>query len=401
MSNSLLTIDMITRKAVQLFRNSNAFLKRIDRQYDASFARTGAKIGTTLRIRLPNDYTVRTGATASVQNTNEVQTTLTVATQKGVDVSFSSEERAMSLDDFSDRILAPMVNNLAGAVAVDVMGGVEGVPNLVQELNGSSAMISPTADTWLAAGAALDQMSAPREGRTIIVDPRTQARTVSALSGLFNPQRIISEQYSKGMMGMDVLGFDWYMDQSVIKHTTGAYSTLTTVNGASQTGTSITVAALAGPLKAGDIVSFAGVHSVNRVNKQSTGELAQFVVTADVATSATSIGIYPALTPGSVAFATVDASPADSAAVTSPVAASAVYRKNFAFHPQAVTMVTADLALPTGAVIAASRVAYDNISMRIIDDYVSSTDQWLSRLDLLYGYLFVRPEWACVVCDIV
>ena len=123
MSNSLLSINMITREAIMLWRNSNEFIRNINMQYDDSFARSGGKIGQSLRIRLPNDYTVRTGPAASPQDTTETSTTLVVSTQKGVDIEFNSVERTMTLDDFSARVLAPMVNNLAGAVAADGMGG--------------------------------------------------------------------------------------------------------------------------------------------------------------------------------------------------------------------------------------------------------------------------------------
>src|SRR5271170_8047890 len=132
MANTLLTINMITREAVRLWKNSKAFIQNVDMQYDDSFAVSGAKIGSTLRIRLPNDYTVVTGPALSVQDTAEQSTTLVLATQKHVDVAFSLADRTLSLDDYSRRILAPMVNNLAGAVAVDIMSGSEGgIANIV------------------------------------------------------------------------------------------------------------------------------------------------------------------------------------------------------------------------------------------------------------------------------
>lgn len=399
MSNSLLTIDKITNEAVRLWKNSNAFLQNIDRQYDPEFGNAGAKIGTALRIRLPNDYTVRTGTALSVQDTTEQNTTLTVATQKGVDVAFSSAERALSLDDYSQRILAPAINNLAGAVAADIISGSDSISNFVSKVDGSSNIVTPDASTWLQAGAVLDQMSAPRGDRKIILDPLTQARTVGSLVGLFNPATGISKQYSSGQM-MNALGFDWLMDQTVVKHTTGAYGTDGAVSGASQTGKTITVSALNGPLKKGDIITFAGVHAVNRITKVSTGTLAQFVITADAAASATSISIYPALTPGNAQFATVDASPIDTAAITVVSKASEVYRKNFAFVPQAVTMATADLELPKG-VHEAARATYDGTSLRMVTAYDINTDRLITRLDILYGYTWVRPEWACAVADAV
>ena len=398
MANSLLTISQITRKALMLFRNSNAFLQSISRQYDDQYAQTGAKIGSTLKIRLPNDYTIRTGPTAAVQDTVEQNTTLTVATQKGVDISFSSVDRALSLDDFGTRVLQPMMNNLAGAVAVDVMSMSEQTPNLIHNVDGSNNTISPTFTTWATANGVLNALGAPLGNRQVVVDPITEARTVGSFSGLFNNQEKVGKQYTTGRMGNNVLGFDWSMDQSVIQHTTGAYSTLGTVAGAGQSGSAITVSALAGPLNKGDIISFAGVFAVNRTNKQSTGQLAQFAVTANVAGGATSIPIYPALTPGSVQYQTVTASPANGAAITVATKASEVYRKNLVYAPLAFTMVTADLELPRG-VHEAHRENWDGISMRMVSAYNITSDQFITRSDILYGYTMPRPEWAVVVAD--
>lgn len=406
MANSLLTIDMITREAVRLFRNSNWFLRTIGRQFDEEFGRAGAKIGSQLRIRLPNDYTLRTGPTAVPQSTNEQNTTLVLATQMGVDVSFSSAERALSLDDYSQRILAPAVNVLAGGVAVAIMGNMSGASNLVQNTDTSANMISPSAGTWLAAGAVLDKNGAPRNDRFIVMDPLTQARTVTSLMGLFNPQVKISDQYIRGTISVDTLGFDWGMDQTVQMHVTGAYGAPPTVAGANQTGAVLTVTALAGPLAVGDVLTIAGVDSVNRVTKASNGTLAQFVVTAPVLAGATTIPIYPPInppTPGTpptpVPFQTVTASPANGAAITFATPASSSYRENFAYYAEAVTMATAELELPRG-VHEAARETYDGISLRMITDYAVLSDQFITRLDILFGSLLIRPEWVVTVADI-
>ena len=403
MSNSLLTINMITREAVRLWVNTNSFLQHIDTQYDDQFAVTGAKIGQSLRIRLPNDYTVRTGPVAQIQDTAETSTTLTLATQKGVDVSFNSVERTMSLDDYSKRILAPAVNNLVGAVAADVMSGAEpGVSNLVGNFDGAGNLLKPTLETWLNAKALLSLRSAPTDNRKFILDPVTMARTVQNLSGLLNPATEISEQYRKGEV-YNAIGFDWFEDQTVIKHTTGAYSS-PTVNGGSQTGTTLVVNALSGPLNQGDIIQIAGVNAVNRITKVSTGQLQMFVVTATAAAGATSLSIYPAIVPpvggSNVQYQTVDASPANSAAITPMTLASSVYRKNLAFCPDAVTMATADLELPKNMQEAA-RERMDGVSMRMVTGFDIKSDQFITRLDVLYGYLWVRPEWAVAVADII
>lgn len=397
---------MITREAVRLWKNSNAFIQNVDMQYDESFGVSGAKIGDSLRIRLPNDFTVRTGPALSVQDTAEQSTTLVLATQKGVDVSFTTAQRTLKLDDYSRRILAPMVNNLAGAVAVDIMSGSDGgICNFSANQDIGNAILTPNAGTYLDSGATLDLNSAPIANRKIVNGPRTEARVVTALQGLLNPSAEISRQYVTGRM-YDALGFIWMKDQTAIAHTNGTLAQgSATVSGANQTGLLLTVAALAGTLNIGDIITIAGVNAVNRVTKQTTGELRQFVVTANVAANATSIPIYPALIPAGPGgsqqqYQTVTVSPANGAAVnpTNGLAASTTYRKNFAYAPEAVTLATADLEMPRG-IHEGAREEFDGVSMRMITAYNIATDQLITRLDVLYGYLWIRPEWACVVAD--
>lgn len=414
MANTLLTIGGITREAIRLFMNSNAFIGNIEKQYDASFAKEGAKIGQQLRIRLPNDYVVSDGPALSVQDTNEQQTTITVATQRHVDTSFNSVDMTMSLDDYSEIILAPKINNLAGNVASTIMSGVTvaqgpfagtvvngaegGISNYVANVDGSNNIIAPTSDTWLRAGAKLDEQSAQVMNRKAVLSPFTMASTVSSLSGLFNPAPEVSRQYRNARM-YDALNFEWFMDQTVVNHTVGTFSAGGLASSGGQTGTTIAITAITGTLAKGDIVTFDGVNGVNRVTKQSTGSLEQFVVTAAVATGGTSVTIYPAIVPpvggNSVQYQTVTASPANNAQMRLVANAGATYRQNFVYAKQAVTMVTADLQMPPN--VKGAREQMDGVSMRAVTQYVIGTDQTADRLDVLFGWLFVRPEWATIV----
>lgn len=406
MANNFLTASMITREALRIFRNSNLYLRNIDKQYDDQFARDGAKIGDTLRIRLPNDYTVRNGRVAVQQDTVERQVPLTVSSQKGVDLGFTSAELALSMDDFSQRYIAPAVNALAGGVALDLMNSVESFSNLTfQGMNsdGSGSIVTPTSSTWLDAGARLDMTATPRMNgkgnRKTVLDPRTQARTVDSLKGLFNNTVKVGEQYKTGEMGIDTLGFDWGMDQTVLKHTNGTYSA-GAVAGASQTGSTLTTAAITGTFNKGDVITIAGVFGVNPVTKQSTGELRQFVVTANVSAGATSIPIYPAITPGNIAYGTVTASPANGATIILVGGAGVTFRKNFAMDPMATTLATADLHLPKNMDMA-HREVYDGISMRFLRGFDITNDVFISRLDILYGYATPRPEWGIGIADVL
>ena len=302
--------------------------------------------------------------------------------------------------------MAPIVNNLAGKVASTIMLGSEGgTANLVSNVDGGGNIISPTSETFLQANAVLDDNSADQMTRYCVNDPTTDARTTSSLQGLLNPVSTISEQFRTGQMKSG-LGYEkWFRDQTVIKHTTGSF-TAGTVNGADQTGTSITVNAITGQLNVGDIITFEGVNGVNRVTKQDQGTLRQFVITAIALNGATTISIYPALIPqgaggSDVQYQTVMTSPANGADVILATPAGSVYRKSLAYVRNAVTMATADLVLPRKAVEEAGRAEYDGVSMRVLTDYLPGSDQLATRVDVLFGYLYVRPEWICTVADCV
>ena len=402
MANTILTIDMITKAAVALFKNSNMFIQNLDTQYDSAFAVDGAKIGDAIRIRLPNDYTVRHGPAFSPQDTAEKFTSLTLRNQSGVDVSFSTAERTLKLDDYAERILMPMMNNLAGDIAADVMTTIEtNICNFVSNTDGNGNIISPTSNTVLKAKALLEQNSTPQvPGRMVVQSPTTEANLVGTLSGLFNPVSKISEQYRTGEL-KQALGFDFYMDQTVINHTTGTF-TAGTVNGAGQTGRTLSVNAITGTLTAGDIITIDGVNSVNRVTKKTNAKLRQFVVTAAAASGSTSISVYPDIIPASggnaVQYQTVDAGAANGAAIRLVNLPGEVYAKNVAYSPKAITLATADLVLPKG-VHEAARREYSGISMRMITAYNQGTDQLGTRLDVLYGYTTTRGEWGVILAD--
>ncbi len=400
--NTLLTIDMIARLAVRLWKNTNAFMRNINTQYDDQFARTGAKIGSQLRIRLPVDFTVGTGTSVSFQDVSEQFTTLTMATQNNVGLSFPQIDLTLKVDDFTERYIAPAVNNLAGKVAVGIMSGSEGgVCNYVDN-EASSVIISPSNTTILTANAILHTQSAPAMNHRLVVNPFTDARIAGALGGLFNPATEISEQYRSGSM-KNALGFDWMMDQTVIMHTPGSFSA-GTVNGAGQSGTTIVTNAITGTLKKGDIITIAGSNGVNRIEKQSYGQPRQLVVLADVPSGGTSISVYPALIPGGpggadVQYQTVDVSPANGAAISLASPASTTYRKNIAFVPDAVTMTTADLEIPPN--VESARHELDGVSMLMVRQYIIGTGQTGTRLDVVWGALWIRPEWAVVIADVI
>jgi hypothetical protein len=393
MANTILTPQMITREALRVLHQKLNFVGNINRQYDDSFAKTGAKIGDTMKIRLPNQYTVRTGKTLSAQDTTENQVPLTVGTQKGVDVNFSSAELTLSLDDFSQRILEPAMAVLAANIESDAMSMFLDVYNNVNNIGSAIALRQ-----ILMGRKVLNDNLAPMDNnRTALLNTQDQVDLVDTLKGLFQDSGEVAKQYREGKMGRSA-GFDFYENTLLPTQATGtsAASTGYTVNGAVTTNGSSTVTLATGSttFKKGDIITFAGCNRVHPETKADTGVLQQFVVTADYAGGAGAISISPAVyTSGGMQNVTASGIP-NGAAVNKIGGASAVYKPSLVFHQDAFAFATADLIMPKGVDFSAREV-YDGISMRIVRAYDINNDALPCRIDVLYGYKTIRPQLAC------
>lgn len=398
MANSLLTISMITKEAVRVLENNLTFTKGVTRKYDEKYAVEGAKIGDTLNIRKPARYVGRTGTTLAVEDHTETSVPLQLDTQFGVDLAFTSKELTLSIDEFSDRIIKPAMATIANKIDRDGLGLYNTVANAV----GTPGTVPSTLKTYLLAGAAMDSEATPRDNqRSLVIDPYAQVEIVDALKGIFQSSSEIKSQYETGNMGL-AAGFKWSMDQNVVAHTVGPLGGTPLVNGASQTGSSLLTkgwtAAAAARLKKGDVFTIAGVFAVNPQSRQSTGQLSQFVVTADVSSNASgqaTIPIFPAITT-SGAFQTVTASPADNAAITVLGAANVVSPAHLAYHKDAFVFACADLQIPKGVDMAA-RVSDSQLGMsaRMVRQYDINNDKFPCRFDILYGWKAIYPELAC------
>ncbi|MCA3247056.1 MAG: hypothetical protein ING29_11345 [Azospirillum sp.] len=385
-----MTPDMITSEALRILHQKCNFIGSLNRAYDASFAKEGAKIGDTLRIRLPNQYTVRTGATLSAQNTVETNTSLTVATQRGVDLQFTSVDLTMRLDDFSARILEPAMAVLAANIEADAFNMHRDVYNTVNNVGAAITFRSV-----MQARKRLNDSLAPMDdNRSVILNTQDNVDLVDALKGLFQDTTAIKQQYRDGSMGRTG-GFEFWENTLIPTQTTGTAASTTGYlsNGATQSGSTIVVDTGTTTFAIGDVITFAGVFEVHPETKVSTGNLQQFVVTAAAGPSATSLAISPAVV-ATGARQNVSNTIADNSAITKVGGASAVYRPSLAFHKDAFTFATADLVLPKGVDMAARKVM-DGISMRMVRQYDINNDRFPVRFDVLYGYRTIRPELAC------
>ena len=385
-TNTLLNINMITAKALVVLHQKLNFIGSINRQYDDSFANSGAKIGTTLRIRNPVQYIVSSGPTLAVQNSVETNTTLTVSTQKHVDFSFSSVELTMNIDDFSARYIEPAMAVLAANIEADALSMVNSVYNTI---NGQG-----TAQTFknflVGRKVLLDNLTPTSKQWMARINTQDNVDMVDSLKGLFQSTQKISTQYTDGVMGYTA-GFEFAENTLIPGFTRGAEAGYL-INGAAQSGASLIVKTGTGAGNVGDVFTIANVFRVHPETKAATTTLQQFVLTAAYAGGAGTLAIAPSIvTTG--AFQNVSAAPADSAVLTFLGTASTATGQSIVYHPDAFTFATADLVMP-GGVDMASRASKDGLSIRVVRQYDINNDVLPCRLDILYGYLATRAQLA-------
>jgi hypothetical protein len=405
MSNTYLTIDMITREALRVAHEKATFIGTVDRSYDDSFAKTGAKIGATLRVRKPNEYVVRTsGRVMDVQDQDEAKVDVTVATQYGVDMRFHSDELALSVDDFSKRYIEPAVSRLVSKVD---SACIETATKATYNLTGTAGtVVGASADisAIFNARARMNGMLAPKDsGRSLQIDSITMASMANGLKALFVPTGDLKEAFREGFYARTAMA-DLYENERTYVHTVGSDVTVSTSASAAVTdgGTNITMNSTDGNINAGDVFTVAGVYACHPETKQSLGYLKQFVSTT--ASTGQIVCSPPTYLTGakqnvcSSASAQLATTAFNTQVLTFHGTASTAYRQNLMYHKDAFTFVTADLPLMADSESCVRRTQ-DGISLRVWKGSDIVNDRLLMRIDLLWGFAAIRPEWACRVSN--
>jgi P22 coat protein - gene protein 5 len=398
-SNSLVTCSIVAKESLAILKNMLGFAANVNTDFQAEFTGNqsrGYSPGQTINIKRPPRFTYRAGRVSVPQATTETTVPLTLS-QGGCDLGFTGLERAVSVQQLEQKIMAAVATvaneidrqglDLAHFAAFNTLGTIGTVPATQAAAIAAITQVNQR----------LDEMGAPRDRqRALILNPAMNAGLIQGMAGLFNSQDKITKQFGSGML-VDSLGLSYAMDQNVVNHTNGA-ATATNVNGANQTGASVTVVAVAGgTLTKGSVITLPGVFAVNPQSRQSTGTLAQFIVTADVLVGATSIPISPSITP-SGAFQNVTASPTSGSPYVIFGTAGQTYACNVGYHRDAFTlaMVPMDAPMAAGGVDV-SVMSDQGLSVKVTKYYDPINDYNGMRLDVLFGWAAPYPELACKI----
>lgn len=408
MANTTLTADIIAKAALPILENELGPLGTLYRAPEEEFSKNinGFKVGDTVNIRRPADFTIRSGAVMDTQDVIEGKVALAVDQQKGVDFQFTSSDLTLKIEDLAERVLRPAMSSLINDIARDVFAEFYfGVYNWA----GTPGQTINSFADFYKGPERLNEMAVPMENRHAVLSPADHAGMLGSLTGLFIESDARSA-FRRGMLG-PVGGVTTWMSQVVPTHTNGTPDNTTpVVDGAAQNVTYDTAKntwkqdlitdgwdPTSAVLKKGTVFTIANVNMVNPKTKVSTGILQQFTVMADVTTAAsaandTTISISPPIIT-SGPHQTVDAAPADNAAITLAGAASTAYKQNLVYHRNAMALAMVPMELPSGSTNP-SRRSRNGISVRVIPVYdgVNDVNKW--RLDVLYGRKLVDPRLA-------
>lgn len=387
MANTILTGDVIVDRMLAKLNEVPTFLDKVNTQYDSYFGGRGARVGDSVRVKVPQRAKIRRGRIADLNPITDQTITVGLDEQVGVDVGATSAELALDIDDFDAQYITPNAPDLVAAIESAILQNV--VPQVPETVGDYGAF--DDARTALEAKARLDNNLAPQSGRIMLLNSSAQVQIVDGLKGLFNDQGKVGRQYRTGEMASNTLGFDWFQSTLMPSLTRGSGSGYT-VGAAGQSGNTLAVTGGTGTINEGDTFTIAGVYAVHPQTKVTLGYLREFTVTAAHAGGAGTLQVTPSLTATGTGQ-NVSAAPASGAAITIEGTADTDYGQNLAFAKDAFYFVTADLPVPKNMEAAATRT-WNGINIRYIQGYDITNDMFVSRFDVIYGGGILRPELA-------
>jgi hypothetical protein len=392
----LLTPSIITKESLVILENNLVAANRVNRKFENQFV----KIGNSLTIRKPNRFTVANGPGLQVQDIAEPSVSITINKQKQVAFQFTSQDLTLTVEEFSERYLKPAMAGMANQIDFDVLQNFSGVSNFVGTPGTTPAFFSTSIQL---VGQRQDENAAPQDNRTMVFNPAAYWSISNSLTGSF-VMPTAKEALVKGYLAT-VGNYEVYMDQnipSVSSYIHISTNALVSNAPASQSGSSISTVGFNSTdvFQIGEVVTFGTVFAINPQNRQSTGSLKNFVITATTQPGAAStavLQISPAMvTSGpyqNVTNGTVSTASGKVSILTGTPTAASTFVQNIAFTRDAFGLVMVPLEIPQGVDFAA-RETYRNISMRVIRAYDINNDVFPTRIDTLYGTTVYYDELA-------
>lgn len=404
MSNQFITTQLVSNTALALFANNAPFVMTGSRIYQDDFTSSGYKIGDTLQVRRQNHFIVGDGSVATPQDIIETVENIVVAHQYHAMIAYTIQDLSLRIEDFSRLFIQPAIQEIITQLEKDVCAQAETELNFFTGTAGTPINSFTTVD--LAGAKLLEQGVNISSDAYLAMTVRDGSSLKGSLLNNFTP--VMNEEIARQSAIGHLSYFDMFQSQNIVRHTAGA-GPLTlpgdtlTVNGAVASGNTIILAGANGGGAAvpnyflpGDIISIAGVESVNPVGRKATGQDMQFVIQ-----SAASSAIGGAITI-TVSPEIISATSNPNRNVSNPIPNGAVvtvypsYNVNVAYPSRGLDIVCPPLyklQVPYASVAIDEETGL-SLAVTQIGDILAY--QNYMRLDLLCGFKW-HPQYATKV----
>lgn len=285
MPNQFINTQLVSNTALAMFANNAPFVMTGSRIYQDDFQNSGYKIGDTLQVRRQNNFIVGDGSTAVPQDIIETVETITVAHQYHALIAYTVQDLSLRIEDFSRMFIQPAIQNIITQMERDICADAELELYFFTGTAGTPINSFQTVD--LAGAKLLEQGVNIASDAYLAMTVRDGSSLKSALLNNFTP--VFNEDIVRQSAIGHLSYFDIFQSQNIVNHVAGAGPRLHAgdallVNGAVASGNTIIMdgatISITNYFLPGDLISIAGVSSVNPLSRQSTGQNMQFVVTA-------------------------------------------------------------------------------------------------------------------------
>ena len=403
MANAFLTPSVFANEGLRQLENELILGNKVHTDYSKEFSFNGA----TINIRKPTSYIGQDDnldVSSYSEDIEQAQTTITMDKTVSIKVDIGAIDGTLSFDRVQEDVIRPAVIKMRDRIETELAS----LYTQAYWFTGTPGTVPSTFLSLGTGGAILTDAAVPMADRIAVHGTDAALNLADGLKGVYvsDKAKTAFEEAQIGKYG----GFMNYESVHAPTHTVGVATGTPLVNGASQ---NVTYAAskntwtqtlntdgwtnsTTGILKAGDVITIAGVFAVNPISKQSTGRLQTFTVTAD-ANSGASTGPAaltispPIITSG--AYQTVSAAPAENAVITVKTGTGATsYKQSLLMHPKALALVSRPLKIASGAGVKTSTKSGNKVTISCTEWVDGNTLAHNMRFDMLFGVKMLDPR---------
>jgi hypothetical protein len=396
--NDFLTTDWFSMEMLRLLVNPLEVTEFLNSKWNADYQKPFAP-GAIVNIKYPPKFLIRNGMGYTPNGIQQIQTTVNCNQAFGIDFEWDDIEAALKLDRGDDRQNELYIQNPLEQIAQE--WDSRSALFCYQNFNNITGVLGtdPTAlqSYSNAARQRVVEMAGVGSGKKgVVIPPQVNTALAPTIMALMNPSDAVEKAFKRGIIGQHA-GYNWHESMSLYDHTAGTWAGAVTVNGAGQSGSTLTITATANDtFLIGDVIGLGGVNNVNPSTRRRTNatNTKTVVITQNLTAAgggADVINFLPVIYGPGSPYQNVTALPANGATLTlfpgttSPNGKTG--KNGLLIERDAVAIVNVPIELPKNQQIARQqRHPKTGMAVRFVRAWDPKESKMINRFDTLGGY---------------